>query len=108
IEQRLTVNLRDSGLRAMLAYCLVQTGERNRAEFELKQALQDSPRDKNVQKYGVLTSEAMGDRNQALEILRTAGEQTLEELELAPGTEQLRHDPQYSEIASGIRNRKGK
>jgi serine/threonine protein kinase/thioredoxin-like negative regulator of GroEL len=106
IEQSLKVNLRNSGLRAMLAYCLVQTGERERAVFELEQALQSSPEDKNVRKYSVLTYEALGERDKALEALRAVPKQVLEDLESAPGTEALRHDTRYPEIAQEVRNSK--
>jgi tetratricopeptide (TPR) repeat protein len=108
MEQSLSVNLQDGGLRAMLAYSLVQTGERKRAVFELEQALRSSPEDKNARKYGVLTYEAMGQRDQALEILQRVPRQLLDELELAPGTEQLRRDPRYPGIAREVRNRKEK
>jgi len=108
MERSLSVNIRESGLRAMLAYCLVQTGDNKRAEFELKQAQQGSPEDKNVQKYSVLTYEAMGQHDKALEALRIVRGQVLDELELAPGTERLRHDPRYSEIAREVRNREDK
>jgi tetratricopeptide (TPR) repeat protein len=108
IEHSLSVNLRDSGLRAMLAYSLTQIGERERSVFELEQALQSSPEDKNVRKYGVLTYEAMGQRDKALETLRGVRRQALDELELAPGTEQLRRDPRYPGIAQEIRNQKEK
>jgi tetratricopeptide (TPR) repeat protein len=86
----------------------VQTGERKRAVFELEQALRSSPEDKNARKYGVLTYEAMGQRDQALEILQRVPRQLLDELELAPGTEQLRRDPRYPGIAREVRNRKEK
>ncbi len=92
----------------MLSYCLVQTGERERAVFELEQALQSSPEDKNVRKYSVLTYEAMGEREKALDALRAVPKQVLEDLESAPGTEELRHDTRYPEIAQEVRNSKEK
>jgi eukaryotic-like serine/threonine-protein kinase len=103
-QDELKVNLRDSGTRAMLAYCLSQVGEREAALFELEQALQSSPQDKSVQKYGILTYESLGLRNKALEILRGVNRQVLQELELARGAAALRKDPAYPEIARKIRN----
>jgi eukaryotic-like serine/threonine-protein kinase len=108
IEQSLKVNLRNSGLRAILAYCLVQTGDRQRAVFELEQALQSSPEDKDVRKYSVLTYEAIGERHNALEALRAVPREVFEDLETLPGTEELRRDPHYPEIEREIRNRKDK
>jgi tetratricopeptide (TPR) repeat protein len=108
IEQSLKVNLRNSGLRAILAYCLVQTGERERAAFELEQARQNSLNDKNVGKYSVLTYEAMTERDKALEALRAVPWEVFVDLESAPGTTQLRRDPRYSAITREFRNRKEK
>jgi tetratricopeptide (TPR) repeat protein len=105
-QEELKTNLRQSGPRAMLAYCLAQLGEPSRAVFELEQALQASPQDKNVRKYGVLTYESLGEREKALETLHAASRQVLEELELAWGTERLRQDPRYPKVAEEVRNRK--
>jgi tetratricopeptide (TPR) repeat protein len=104
-EESLRVNLQNSGVRAILAYCLAQTGDKARATFEMEQALQHSPEDKNVRKYGVLTYESLGQRERALEILRGSPRQVLEELELAWGTEQLRQDPKYEDAAREIRSK---
>ncbi len=103
-QDELKVNLRDSGTRAILAYCLSQIGERQQALFELEQALQSSPLDKNVQKYGILTYESLGLRSKALEILRGVNKQVLQELELARRTGELQKDPVYQEIARKLKN----
>jgi eukaryotic-like serine/threonine-protein kinase len=98
-------NLQDSSQRAMLAYCLAQTGDRTGATFEMRQALQHSPKNKDVQKYGVLTFESMGERDSALEVLRSVTPQVLQDLELAWGTEQLRRDPRYEDVAREVRSK---
>jgi Tfp pilus assembly protein PilF len=104
-EERLRDNLQNSGLRAILAYCLAQVGDSSRARFEIDQALQHSPNDRSVQRYGVLTFESVGERDRAFEILRRSTRQVLEELEVSWGTEQMRRDPRYDAIAAEVRSR---
>jgi tetratricopeptide (TPR) repeat protein len=104
-EDRLRTNLQNSGLRAILAYCLAQVRESSRARFEIEQALQHSPSDRTVQRYGVLTFESLDDRERAFEILRRSPRQVLEELEVSWGTEQMRRDPRYDAIAAEVRSR---
>ena len=104
-EESLKVNLKNSGIRAILAYCKAQIGDRDGATFEIEQALQDSPEDKDVRKYGVLTYESIGQRAKALETLRGSNRGVLEDLELAWGTDQLRRDPNYLDIAREVRNK---
>jgi tetratricopeptide (TPR) repeat protein len=104
-EERLRDNLQNSGLRAILAYCLARVGEASRAKFEIEQALQHSPSDRSVRRYGVLTFESVGDRERALAILRGSPRQVLEELEVSWGTEQMQRDPRYQAIAAEVRSR---
>jgi serine/threonine protein kinase/predicted Zn-dependent protease len=104
-EERLRVNLQDSGTRALLAYCLAQVGESTRAIFEIEQALQHSPDDRTVRRYGVLMFESLGQRERALEILRGSPPQVLEELELSWPADELRRDPRYEAIAAEVRSK---
>jgi tetratricopeptide (TPR) repeat protein/TolB-like protein len=104
-QESLKINLQDSGKRAILAYCLAQLGDQARAVFELEQALQSAPNDKNVRKYGVLTYEGIGQRDKALETLRGATRQVVEELEFAWGTERLRQDPRYHGVTQEVKSR---
>jgi len=104
-EERLRVNLQDSSQRAVLAYCLAYTGESARARFEIEQALQHAPNDRAVRRYAVLTLERLGQRERALDILKGASREVLEELESSFGTEQLQQDPRYEAIAADIRSR---
>ena len=104
-EERLRIDLQDSGVRAILAYCLVQVGETARANSEIGQALQHRPDDRTVRRYGVLTFESLGQRERALEILRGSPRQVLEELEASWGTEQMRRDPRYEAVAAEVRSR---
>jgi tetratricopeptide (TPR) repeat protein len=107
-EEILKVNLRNSELRAILAYCLAQTGQRPRAEFELLQAMQDSPSNKNVRKYSLLAYEITGQRDKALETLRGSTVDLLDELEKSWLTEGLRRDARYPEVAAEIRRNERK
>jgi tetratricopeptide (TPR) repeat protein len=104
-QDDLSGNLQDSGTRAMLAFCLAQLENQQRATFEIEQALQHSPENKDVQKYGVLTFESMGRRDRALDVLRGVTSQVLEDLELVWRTEQLLRDPRYEAVAKEVRNR---
>ncbi|HTS64155.1 MAG TPA: protein kinase [Candidatus Acidoferrales bacterium] len=105
-QQTLKANVQDSGTRAILAYCKAQAGDREGAQFEIGQALPSLSGVKNVQKYGVLTFESLGMRDQALETLRGVTPSVLADLETAQGTASLRQDPRYPQIAQEIRNRK--
>jgi tetratricopeptide (TPR) repeat protein len=104
-EESLRVNLQNSSLRAILAYCLAEVGEKARARFEIDQALEHSPNDRTVQRYGVLTFENLGQRERSLEILRGAPRQVLDELELSWAMEPMRRDPRYQEVAREVRSK---
>ena len=104
-EERLRDNLQNSGLRAILAYSLAQTGDSSRAKFEIDQAVQHSPNDRAVRRYAVLTYETLGDRDRALEIVRGSSRQVLEELEVSWGMEQMQRDPRYPAIAAEVRSK---
>ena len=104
-QQRLKANVQDGGTRAILAYCKAQTGDREGAQFELEQALPSLSLDKNVQKFGVLTYESLGMRDQALETLRAVTPDVLTDLESAPVAAPLRQDPRYPQIAQEIRDK---
>lgn len=103
-EERLRDNVQNSGLRAILAYSLAQTGD-SRATFEIDQALRHSPSDRTVRRYAVLTYETLGDWDRAFEILRGSNRQVLEELEVSWGTEQMQREPRWAVIAAEIRAR---
>jgi hypothetical protein len=73
---------------------------------EIGRALQRSPDARNVQRYGVLTYESLGERELALQVLRTSTPDVLEELEASWGTEAMRRDPRYETVAREVRNRR--
>ena len=104
-EERLRIDLQDSGARAILAYCLVQVGDAARARSEIAQALQHRPEDRTVRRYAVLTYESLGQRERALEILHGSPRPVLEELEASWGTDEMRRDPRYEAIAAEVRSR---
>jgi tetratricopeptide (TPR) repeat protein len=104
-QEDVKANIQNSSARAQLAFCLAQLGDRTQAAYEIGQALQHSPENKDVQKYGVLTFEGMGQRDRALEVLRGATAQVLLDLELGWRIEHLQRDPRYEAIANEVRNR---
>jgi tetratricopeptide (TPR) repeat protein len=104
-KEELTTNLKNSGMRAYLAYSKAQLGDREGALFEIEQALRDSPRNKHVMKYGVLTYESLGLRDKALETLRGSTRQVLEDIEQAWTTRQLHLDKRYAQVRQEVMTR---
>ncbi|HEU4687237.1 MAG TPA: tetratricopeptide repeat protein, partial [Vicinamibacterales bacterium] len=104
-EERVRVNVQDSGERAFLAYCLAESGDGAGAMREIGQALGHSPRSRNVRRYAVLTYETLGERDLALETLRYSTPELLDELEASWGTEDLRRDPRYDAVALEVRSK---
>jgi serine/threonine protein kinase/Tfp pilus assembly protein PilF len=103
--QRLRVNVQDSGERAILAYCLAETDDGAGAKREIAQALGHSPNSRNVRRYAVLTYESLGERELALDTLKNATPELLDELEASWGTGDLRRDPRYDAVTQEVRSK---
>lgn len=94
-ESRLMSNPRDAAVRSFVAYFALRAGDRRNAERELAQALMLGGQDKIVIRRAVLTFEAMGQRDRALEILRPASADILQELSRQPDLAGLRQDQRF-------------
>lgn len=97
-KSELSVNPREAGVRAFVAYFAVRLGHRERAADEIKQALQLSPSDSRVVLMAVLTYETLGKRNLALATLGSAAPQQLRELEREPDLADFSQDPRFRKL----------
>ena len=70
-------------------------GNRAEAERELTQALRFGGQQKTVIRRAVLTYEALGKRDRALEVLQSATSDVLQELNRQPDLAGLRQDPHF-------------
>jgi tetratricopeptide (TPR) repeat protein len=84
--------------RAFVAYIAARLGERKRAEQEIGQALQLSPGDNKVIRNAVLTYEALGRRDQAIQVLGGATAELLRELDRQPDLAEFRQDLRFQQL----------
>ena len=75
-------------------------GDRDRAEFEIAQALQMAPEDGKVMRIAALTFEVLKQRSKTLKSLRNAPAGVLGELSRQPDLRELQQDPGFTELAS--------
>ncbi|HXS98813.1 MAG TPA: protein kinase [Candidatus Limnocylindrales bacterium] len=74
---------------AVLAYLCAQTAANGRAAVEVAQAVQLSPKHSDTLYYAALTYERLGDRESALNVLKTGPRSLLEDLNRWPEAKQL-------------------
>ena len=86
--------------RAFVAYIAAQLGDKKRAEEEIEQALQLSPDDNKVIRNAVLTYEALGRRDQAIQVLGGATPELLHELDRQPDLAGFRQDPRFKQLVA--------
>lgn len=91
-------NPRVPGVRASVAYFAARLGLSERAQDEIKQALQLSPSDNQVIKIAVLTYEALGLRESALAVLDAATSQTKSELISEPDLADFSKDSHFKDV----------
>jgi serine/threonine protein kinase/tetratricopeptide (TPR) repeat protein len=96
----LTENPRSAEARAYVGYFSARLGDRRRAEDEIRQALRLSQSD-NLIFRAVITYEALGLRNRALEILPGAAPQFLRRLEREPDLVAFSRDSRFKELIDG-------
>src|SRR5438270_2292645 len=90
--------------RGYVAYIAARLGDRKRAEDEIAQALQLSPRETKVIRSAVLTYEALGERDRAIQILDTATPHLLRELDRQPDLADFSHDSRFRQIVARNQN----
>ena len=69
---------------------------------EIRQALQLSPGDNKVIRIAVLTYEALGQREQAIQVLSGATPELLQELDRQPDLADFRQDLRFKQVVAQI------
>jgi eukaryotic-like serine/threonine-protein kinase len=90
--------------RGFVAYCSARLGDTQRAQSEIGQALKLSPGNKSVIRNAVLTYETLGQREQALAVLRGATPELIRELEHHPDLADLGSDSRFQQLVTKIDN----
>jgi serine/threonine-protein kinase len=100
VERDLEVNPRDTDALSYLALYEAKYGELEKARQPIGQALALAPKDVNVQSMAVEVYAVTGDKQKALDCLKSAvqGGYPRFELERNPELDSLRTDPRYREI----------
>jgi len=90
----------DGYTRAFVAYFSARLGDSARAEDEISQAKELSPSDTKVIRRAVLTYEALGLRDQAIDALRDATPELLRELDRQPDLAGFRQDSRFKQVVA--------
>jgi serine/threonine-protein kinase len=86
--------------RGYVAYIAARLGDRKRAEDEIAQALQLSPRETKVIRHAVRTYEALGQRDRAIQVLEAAPPDLLRELDRQPDLADFSQDPRFKQLVA--------
>ncbi|MCU1235352.1 MAG: serine/threonine protein kinase with repeat [Candidatus Solibacter sp.] len=92
--------------RAFVGYFAARLGDRSRAKDEIEQALQSAPADVKVIRRAVLTYQALGEIEQAFDVMGNATPEVLGELGRHPDLAELRRDARFAQLTgkAGIQN----
>jgi serine/threonine-protein kinase len=99
----LNTNPRDGLTRAYVAYFAARLGDARRAEEEIVQALGLSPADSMVMRKAVLTYAALGEVDQAIEILRRMPAEVIQELYRHPDLADFHHNARFQQVVDTTR-----
>ena len=97
-SEALSQNPRDALSHARMALVLAELGDRNRAAFEIGQAISLNGGDEWVIQEAVLAYEALGQRGKTLELLAAAPWRFLQELTRQPDVKDLSKDPRFQQL----------
>ena len=86
--------------RGFVAYTSARLGDRKRAENEIAQALQMSRGETKVIRNAVLTYEALGQRDRAIQLLNGAKPELLREIARNPDLSDFRNDSRFKELVA--------
>jgi len=86
--------------RGFVAYISARLGDRRRAEDEIAQALQISKDESKVIRKAVLTYEALGERDRAIQVLKGAKPEMLHELDRQPDLADFRLDSRFRQLVA--------
>lgn len=96
----LNQNPRDGYVRAIVAYFAARTGNPQRAQDEIRQALQLAPGDNSVLHRATLTYESLGLRLKALETLKNATPDLIHSLQNDPDLADFCRDRRFREMTA--------
>jgi len=99
-EKELARDPRDGVVRARVAKICARLGNTARAESEIKQALRLSPDDYSTRTVAVQTYEALGQRDDALAILKTSPGSVLSAAMRWPELSALVQDPRFQQLVA--------
>ena len=97
-EEELTSDPRRPSSRSYLAVISAYLGDRNRAGFEIAQALALGPEDTIVMRHAAFTYEILKEREKTLEVLRNAPASLLSRLNREPELRSLQADSRFVEL----------
>ena len=89
---------RTGSARGYVAYISARLGDRKRAKNEIAQALQMSRGETKVIRNAVLTYEALGERERAIQVLHGAKPELLQELARQPDLSDFRNDSRFKQL----------
>ncbi len=101
-------NVSRADIRAYVGYFAMRLGDKQRARDEVAQALEHAPKDAKVIWRTVLTYEALGERNHALEALNGSSAELLRDLKSSPDLAGLSRDSRFQQIAGKAGNNGGR
>lgn len=105
-EGEMRKNPRSGYVRACLAYLSARLGDHRRAESEVAQALQLSPKDADARWMAVRAYEALGRRDDTLAVLRDSPAGMLEDVSRYPDLADLSADSRFQQLVSNVRSRR--
>jgi tetratricopeptide (TPR) repeat protein len=90
-------------IRAFAGYLSARLEDRHRAKRETEDAIALSPGNTEVLRRAVLTYEVLGERDETIQILKTASKLVLEDLDRQPDLADLRTDSRFRKLISRSR-----
>jgi Flp pilus assembly protein TadD len=97
-EKEMARDPRDGVVRSRLAFLSARLGDRSRAESEIAQALQLSSESNVTRGAAVWTYEALGQREEALAVLRNSSNDVLVDAARWPDLADLHHDSRFQQL----------
>ncbi len=97
-EKAMARDPRDGVVRSRLAFLSARLGDRKRAESEIAQALQLSPESNVTRGAAVWTYEALGQRENALAILKASSDDVLVDAARWPDLADLHQDSRFQQL----------